>query len=449
MIAANGVTAKYLARSGYASLRRVLRSPERWERIVALAAGLGEQLPPAPDAVALDAFLARRRQADPVRFPDLSLTIIKLLGKGEYVLERPDRRGEGHFGLAVRDYTHATAPNRRYPDLIVQRLLKAALVGDRTPYPDDELAALAQHCTDQEDNAAKVERQVRKSAAALLLERRIGERFDAIVTGASEKGTWVRIERPDGRRKGRAGLRGARRRRPGEGRAPAHRRRARLHRLRASQGDPMSSPPPPRPPLAYLNAEFLETDDARPLRILAEYLAPAAKLSPRPHLRHRGLLRIGAARIGRPARALLRRRARARAPAHAVVEEPADPTAIASSSAPAEAAASWRPPTGAHRRPAARRSASTSGSRASSAPTPTSRRDCRSNFATSSCASSGSRTSLARWSCSRAGSARWTSCSSCSRSRRPGSSRAGYRFFFTVGSSGTRSSTSTRWSATE
>ena len=196
MIAANGVTARYLARNGYASLRRVLRSPERWERIVALAAALGEPLPEAPDAVALDAFLAKRRSADPVRFPDLSLTIIKLLGKGEYVLEQPDRRGKGHFGLAVRDYTHATAPNRRYPDLVVQRLLKAALAGDRTPYPDDELAALARHCTEQEDNAAKVERHMRKSAAALLLEGRIGERFDAIVTGASEKGTWVRICNP-------------------------------------------------------------------------------------------------------------------------------------------------------------------------------------------------------------------------------------------------------------
>ena len=122
--------------------------------------------------------------------------IVKLLGKGEYVLERPSEHGAGHFGLAVRDYTHATAPNRRFPDLIVQRLLKAALDGDRTPYPDDELAVLAQHCTEQEDNAAKVERHVRKSAAALLLERRIGQRFDAIVTGASEKGTWVRIASP-------------------------------------------------------------------------------------------------------------------------------------------------------------------------------------------------------------------------------------------------------------
>ena len=196
MIAANGVTARFLARSGYASLRRILRSPERWERIVALASSLGEHLPDAPDAVALDAFLARRRDAEPATFPDLSLMIVKLLGKGEYVLERPSERGAGHFGLAVRDYTHATAPNRRFPDLIVQRLLKAALDGDRTPYPDDELAALAQHCTEQEDNAAKVERHVRKSAAALLLERRLGQRFEGIVTGASEKGTWVRIASP-------------------------------------------------------------------------------------------------------------------------------------------------------------------------------------------------------------------------------------------------------------
>ncbi|HVN33623.1 MAG TPA: RNB domain-containing ribonuclease [Casimicrobiaceae bacterium] len=196
MIAANGVTARFLARSGYASLRRVLRSPERWARIVALAESLGEHLPETPDAVALDAFLTKRSDAEPATFADLSLTVVKLLGKGEYVLERPGERGAGHFGLAVRDYTHATAPNRRFPDLVVQRLLKAALDGDRTPYPDDELAALARHCTEQEDNAAKVERHVRKSAAALLLERRIGERFDGIVTGASEKGTWVRIASP-------------------------------------------------------------------------------------------------------------------------------------------------------------------------------------------------------------------------------------------------------------
>ncbi|MEP7182150.1 MAG: RNB domain-containing ribonuclease [Betaproteobacteria bacterium] len=196
MIAANGVTATFLERNGFASLRRVLRSPERWERIVALAAGLGEPLPPAPDAVALNAFLAKRRQVDPLRFPDLSLSVVKLLGRGEYVLELPGERAEGHFGLAVNDYTHSTAPNRRFPDLIAQRLLKAALAGSKSPYGTDELAALARHCTEQEDNAAKVERQVQKSAAALLLVSRIGERFDATVTGASDKGTWVRILHP-------------------------------------------------------------------------------------------------------------------------------------------------------------------------------------------------------------------------------------------------------------
>jgi VacB/RNase II family 3'-5' exoribonuclease len=196
MIAANGATAKYLAGKGFASLRRVLRSPERWGRIVTLAAGSHERLPGEPDARALEAFLTRRRQADPLRFPDLSLAVIKLLGSGEYALELPGQRSDGHFGLAVRDYTHSTAPNRRYPDLATQRLLKAALAGLPAPYSNDELDALARHCTSQEDNAAKVERQVRKSAAALLLASRVGDRFDAMVTGASEKGTWVRILEP-------------------------------------------------------------------------------------------------------------------------------------------------------------------------------------------------------------------------------------------------------------
>jgi len=196
MIAANGATAAYLARRGFPSLRRVLRSPERWERIVALAAEVGERLPPEPSASALGAVLARRRQVDPDRFPDLSLAVIKLLGSGEYALELPGERAEGHFGLAVRDYTHSTAPNRRFPDLVTQRLLKAALAGYGVPYADEELAALARHCTEQEDAAAKVERRVRKSASALLLARRIGERFDAIVTGASPKGTWARVTRP-------------------------------------------------------------------------------------------------------------------------------------------------------------------------------------------------------------------------------------------------------------
>jgi exoribonuclease-2 len=149
-----------------------------------------------PDAAALDAFLEQRRAADPERFSDLSLSVVKLLGSGEYALELPGQTAEGHFGLAVRDYTHSTAPNRRFPDLITLRLLKAALAGRPAPYANAELGALAAHCTLQEDNAKKVERQVRKSAAALLLSSRIGQRFDAIVTGASEKGTWARISGP-------------------------------------------------------------------------------------------------------------------------------------------------------------------------------------------------------------------------------------------------------------
>jgi len=196
MIAANGVTARYLEGEGVASLRRVLRSPKNWPRIVQLAAEAGETLPPVADAAALDRFLASRRKADPERFPDLSLSVVKLLGSGEYEVEMPGESLAGHFGLAVKDYTHSTAPNRRYPDLITQRLLKATLAGRPSPYPREELGALALHCTLQEDNAAKVERQVAKSAAALLLSSRIGARFDGIVTGASEKGTWVRIAGP-------------------------------------------------------------------------------------------------------------------------------------------------------------------------------------------------------------------------------------------------------------
>ncbi|HEY0780878.1 MAG TPA: RNB domain-containing ribonuclease [Thermoanaerobaculia bacterium] len=196
MIAANGSTARFLASRGLPSLRRVVREPKRWPRIVELAAALGESLPGDPDAPALEKFLERRRRADPLRFPDLSLSVIKLLGAGEYVVDHPGQTPPGHFGLAVRDYTHSTAPNRRFPDLITQRLLKAALGGGQGPYPPAELDALATHCTEQEDAANKVERQVQKSAAAMLLEHRIGQRFDGIVTGASEKGTWVRIFHP-------------------------------------------------------------------------------------------------------------------------------------------------------------------------------------------------------------------------------------------------------------
>jgi VacB/RNase II family 3'-5' exoribonuclease len=196
MIAANGVTARYLEAKGVPAFRRVLPVPERWDRIVELAAGFGEHLPGAPDAAALEAFLARRQQADPLRFPDLSLSVIKLLGPGEYMVDAPGQQMAGHFALAVTAYTHSTAPNRRFADLVTQRLLKAAMTGSPAPYGMDELQVLARHCTEQEDNAKKVERQVEKSAAALLLERRVGERFEGVVTGASEKGTWVRIVRP-------------------------------------------------------------------------------------------------------------------------------------------------------------------------------------------------------------------------------------------------------------
>jgi ribonuclease R len=193
MIGANGVTARYLSSRQFPSIRRVVRAPRRWERIVQIAEGLGYKLPGNPDSKALEAFLVEEKAADPLRFPDLSLTIIKLMGPGEYVADLPGDTAPGHFGLAVRDYTHSTAPNRRYPDLITQRLLKAALTGEPWPYSYDNLEALAHHCTEAEDAVNKVERQVGKSAAALLLESRIGERFDAIVTGAAAKGTWVRL----------------------------------------------------------------------------------------------------------------------------------------------------------------------------------------------------------------------------------------------------------------
>ena len=196
MIAANGVTARHLASQKVPSLRRVVRIPKRWDRIIELAAERGSTLPEEPDAKALEQFLVSAKAADPLRYPDLSLSVIKLLGAGEYVVELPGGNVAGHFGLAVKDYAHSTAPNRRYPDLITQRLLKAAASGRSRPYENDELEALAKHCTEAEDAAKKVERQVAKSAAAILLESRIGEQFDAIVTGASNKGTWVRLLHP-------------------------------------------------------------------------------------------------------------------------------------------------------------------------------------------------------------------------------------------------------------
>lgn len=191
MVAANGVVARFLKGKGYAFMRRVLPIPERWDRIALLARTVGERLPAQPDAVALNEFLRKRRAADPDTFADLSLAVVKLLGWGVYALD-----DAGHFALAVDEYTHSTAPNRRYPDLATQRVLKAALAGRASPYSRAELVELAAHCTVQQKSAAKVERQVAKSAAAQILSSRIGATFRGIVTGASEKGTWVRILHP-------------------------------------------------------------------------------------------------------------------------------------------------------------------------------------------------------------------------------------------------------------
>jgi exoribonuclease-2 len=196
MIAGNGVVARFLEAKGRPSLRRAVRSPERWAKIMDVAARYGESLPGQPSALALEAFLSKRRVADPLRFPDLSLVIVKLMGAGEYVAELPGQSHAGHFGLSVKDYTHATAPNRRFADLVTQRLLKAAVADRPSPYGIEDLTAIATHCTIQEGNIAKVERQVHKSAAVLLLERRVGESFDGVVTGAADKGTWIRIFDP-------------------------------------------------------------------------------------------------------------------------------------------------------------------------------------------------------------------------------------------------------------
>ncbi len=193
MIAANGITARYLSARKYPSIRRVVRVPKRWDRIVEIAGKHKFKLPDIPDSKALEEFLVQEKAADPVGFPDLSLVVIKLLGSGEYVAQPPGGDTPGHFGLAVKDYAHSTAPNRRYPDLLTQRLLIAALGGKATPYSMEELNAMAAHFTEAEDAANAVERQVAKSAAALLLQSRVGEQFNSIVTGASEVGTWVRL----------------------------------------------------------------------------------------------------------------------------------------------------------------------------------------------------------------------------------------------------------------
>ena len=210
MIAANVTMAQFLEAKGVLSIRRVVRTPKYWDRIVEVAREFHEDLPAEPDSRALADFLARRKAADPDHFPDLSLSVVKLLGPGEYTVQKPGGASEGHFGLAVQDYTHSTAPNRRYADLVTQRLVKAALAKAAPPYSETELTAIAAHCTEREDAARKVERKMRKVAAAVLMQSRIGEVFDAIVTGASEKGIFARIIRPpvDGRvMRGEQGLR--------------------------------------------------------------------------------------------------------------------------------------------------------------------------------------------------------------------------------------------------
>ena len=193
MIVTNGITARFLSDNNYPSIRRVVNIPERWERIVEIAARYEYQLPETPDAIALEAFLVKQRTADPLRFSDLSLSVIKLLGAGAYTATPPEGWPPGHFSLAVKDYGHSTAPNRRFTDLVTQRLVKSVLTNTAQPYSLAELESIAEQCTFAEDAANKVERQVEKSADALLLENRIGERFEAIITGAAAKGTWVRL----------------------------------------------------------------------------------------------------------------------------------------------------------------------------------------------------------------------------------------------------------------
>ena len=194
MVAANGVVARQLEK--VSSLRRIVRTPKRWDRIVQLAATRNEKLPAQPDSKALNDFLLRRKAADPDHFADLSLAVIKLIGPGEYVLERPGEVAPGHFGLAVQDYTHSTAPNRRFVDVVSQRLLKAMLAGQKSPYSDDELTSIAANCTQKEDAARKVERAMSKRLAAVAMQNKVGQLFDAIVTGATDHGTFVRISQP-------------------------------------------------------------------------------------------------------------------------------------------------------------------------------------------------------------------------------------------------------------
>ena len=194
MIGANEVMARTLRGAGVSSIRRVVKAPERWARIVELAGQYGDKLPPEPDAGALNAFLMRRKDADPVHYPDISLSVLKLMGPGEYVLMRPGGEEQGHFGLAAHDYTHSTAPNRRFADLVTQRLLKG--IHASAPYSDAELDAIARACTEREDAARKVERDMNKRLAAAALQDRVGQSFSAVVTGVTPKGVFVRVLDP-------------------------------------------------------------------------------------------------------------------------------------------------------------------------------------------------------------------------------------------------------------
>jgi exoribonuclease-2 len=196
MVAANGVAARTFEDAGVASIRRIVRTPKRWDRIVEVANGLGTTLPAAPDSKALNDFLLAQKQKDPDHFPDLSLAVIKLMGPGEYVLVKPNEPSPGHFGLAVQDYTHSTAPNRRFPDIVTQRLMKALLAKAPAPYSENDLNAIAQRCTLMEDGARKVERDMQKRIAAVVLHPRIGQSFPAIVTGVNQYGTFVRTLNP-------------------------------------------------------------------------------------------------------------------------------------------------------------------------------------------------------------------------------------------------------------